>query len=403
MSEPYRLPQQQGVSTNMQDLVSIACVFHRGGTSRGLFFHKRDLPARDRWDVIFMAAMGTPDVRQIDGVGGATSHTSKVVVISPSHEPSADVDYLFAQVGISDSFVDYKGMCGNLLAAVGPFAIDEGIVKATEPVTSVRIFNVNTRKHFLVHVPVQNGRSLSQGNYSIYGVAGAGVKYRCDYLNPAGAYSGEMLPTGNVVDRIELEGLPPFDITILDVANPMAFVRAEDLGIQNLAEEDPRTVSFERLALLERIRSHACYIAGFIDDPELAAKKMPALPRLALVQPPSEARTFGSQTLGRGQMDLYSHMVSMQRMHQSYAGTGAVCLAVAACVAGSVVNSVYESGEKSGNAGIQSATVRFGHPSGLLEVDVETDENGTLKRVSMGRTARRLMDGHVYVPARLLK
>ena len=205
------------------------------------------------------------------------------------------------------------------------------------------------------------------------------------------------------MDRIELEGLPPFDITILDVANPMAFVRAEDLGIQNLAEEDPRTVSFERLALLERIRSHACYIAGFIDDPELAAKKMPALPRLALVQPPSEARTFGSQTLGRGQMDLYSHMVSMQRMHQSYAGTGAVCLAVAACVAGSVVNSVYESGEKSGDAGIQSATVRFGHPSGLLEVDVETDENGTLKRVSMGRTARRLMDGHVYVPARLLK
>ena len=385
----------------MYDLASIPCVFHRGGTSRGIFFHRRDLPERDRWDAVFIAAMGTPDIRQINGLGGATSHTSKVVVISPSEQPDADVDYLFAQVGISEPIVDYKGMCGNLLSAVGPFAIDEGLVKTTEPLTSVRVFNVNTRKYFFVHVPVQDGKSLSQGDYSIYGVAGTGAKYQCDYLNPAGAYSGKLLPTGNVVDKIELEGLPPFEMTILDAANPMAFVRAKDLGIENLAAEDPRACSPDRLAILERIRCHACYLAGFIDDPEQATKKMPALPRLALVQPPGEAKTLGGQTIGCKEMDLYSHMVSMQKMHQSYAGTGAVCLAVAACVSGSVVNSVFAVGGKSGAGGIRSATVRFGHPSGLIEVEVEADENGELKRVTMGRTARRLMDGRVYVPARL--
>ena len=385
----------------MYDLASIPCVFHRGGTSRGLFFHRRDLPERDRWDAVFIAAMGTPDIRQIDGLGGATSHTSKVVVISPSEQPDADVDYLFAQVGISEPIVDYKGMCGNLLSAVGPFAIDEGLVNTTEPLTSVRVFNVNTRKYFFVHVPVQDGKSLSQGDYSIYGVAGTGAKYQCDYLNPAGAYSGKLLPTGNVVDKIELEGLPPFEMTILDAANPMAFVRAKDLGIENLAAEDPRACSPDRLAILERIRSHACCLAGFIDDPEQATKKMPALPRLALVQPPCESKTLGGQTIGRKEIDLYSHMVSMQKMHQSYAGTGAVCLSVAACVSGSVVNSVFAVGGKSGAGGIRSATVRFGHPSGLIEVEVEADENGELKRVTMGRTARRLMDGRVYVPARL--
>ncbi len=399
----------------MHDLISFPCVFLRGGTSRGLFFHRRDLPDPSTWDAIFMAAMGTPDVRQINGLGGATSHTSKAVVISQSEEPGADVDYLFAQVGISEPIVDYKGMCGNLLAAVGPFAVDEGLVKGVEPITPVRVFNVNTRKHFVVNVPVQDGRSVSQGDYVIDGVAGSGARIRVDFLNPAGSHSGKLFPTGRMVDLVELEGLKPLEVTILDVANPMVFIRAEDLGIRNLGMEDPRTADPVRLELLERIRARACYMAGFIDDPDRATEQMPAVPRPALVQGPTEARTLDGRTLRHTDMDLYSHMSSMQRMHQSYAGTGAVCLAVAASIPGTVVHSVLkdtrsigEFGRPSGlpevqyEAEIPSSTIRFGHPSGLLEVEVQMEGKWEVKRVSMGRTARRLMDGRVFVPSRVL-
>lgn len=401
----------------MQDLISFPCAFLRGGTSRGLFFHRKDLPAPSAWDPIFMAAMGTPDVRQINGLGGATSHTSKIAVISPSEEPGADVDYLFAQVGISEPIVDYKGMCGNLLAAVGSFAVDEGLVRAVEPITPVRVFNLNTRKHFVVNVPVLDGRSVSQGDYRIDGAAGSGAYIRVDYLKPAGAYSGKLFPTGRVVDLVELEGLPPLEVTILDVANPMVFIRAEDLGIRSLGMEDPRSVDSARLLLLERIRSQACYLAGFIGTPERATKQMPAVPRLALVQGPTEARTLQGRILHPSEMDLYSHMSSMQRMHQSYAGTGAVCLAVAACTPGSVVHSILKNTRSASGLGgssadvidaqskvkIISSSIRFGHPSGIFEVEVEAEETGDLKQVSMGRTARRLMDGRVFVPAPVLK
>jgi len=404
----------------MHDLTSFPCAFIRGGTSRGLFFLRRNLPDPSLWDAIFMSAMGTPDVRQINGLGGATSHTSKAVVISPSEQTGADVDYLFAQVGISEPIVDYKGMCGNLLAAVGPFAVDEGLVRAVEPVTPVRVFNVNTRKHFIVNVPVMQGRSVSQGDYAIDGVAGSGALIRVDYLNPAGAYSGKLFPTSRMVDLVELEGFPPLEVTILDAANPMVFIRAEDLGIRNLGLEDPRSANPARLELLERIRARACYMAGFIDDPTQAAKHMPAVPRPALVQCPTEARTLDGRILRREDMDLYSHMSSMQRMHQSYAGTGAVCLAVAACIPGTVVHSVLENTRSSGDSGkpaslavAQSAaeavtsTIRFGHPSGLLELEIEmaTSAEGAwrVNRASMGRTARRLMDGRVFVPAKALK
>ncbi|MBW1962135.1 MAG: 3-methylitaconate isomerase [Deltaproteobacteria bacterium] len=387
----------------MHDLVSIPCVFHRGGTSRGLFFHERDLPGRERWDDIFLAAMGSPDVRQINGLGGATSHTSKVAVISPSGQSGMDVDYLFAQVGIDEPVVDYKGMCGNLLAAVGPFAVDEGLVDAVEPVTAVKVFNVNTSKRFIVHVPVCEGHSISQGDYSIYGVSGTGAKYRVDFLNPAGAYSGKLFPTGRAVDTIEIKDYGSLEVTILDVANPMVFIRAKDLGIENLAGEDPRKADAKRLALLEKLRCLACHRAGFIDDPQKASEKLPAVPRLALIQPPCDAQTLDGRKLKKEDMDLYSHMLSMKKIHQSYAATGAVCLAVAACVPGTVVGSVLTGSRDEKDSKIKSSTIRFGHPSGLMEVEVEGGEDGELKRVSMARTARRLMDGRVYVPASLFK
>ena len=350
-----------------------------------------------------MAAMGSPDIRQIDGLGGATSHTSKAVVISPSEKPGADVDYLFAQVGIEDSIVDYKGMCGNLLTAVGPFAVDEGLVEPKEPVTPVRIHNVNTGKFFTVHVPVKNTKSLNQGDYAICGVPGTGAKYQVDYLNPAGAFSGELFPTGNATDILEIKGMQNLEVTILDVTNPMVFVRAKDLNIQDLGHEDPRTTDPERLLLLERIRCQACYVAGFVDVPDKATNNLPAVPRLALVQPPTEAVTLEGRALKPEDMDLYSHMLSMQKVHQSYAGTGSVCLAAAACIPGTVVHQTITGSRESETTGIQTGTVRFGHPSGTMEVAVEADGRGQLTHVSMGRTARRLMDGQVYVPAHLLQ
>jgi len=273
---------------------------------------------------------------------------------------------------------------------------------ARAPETPVRVFNVNTRKHFIVHVPVQKGQSLSQGDYRIFGVPGTGARYQLDYLNPAGAYSGKLFPTGRPVDMMKIDGHPPFPATIIDVANPMVFIRAEDLGIKSLALEDPRHASADRLALLEKIRSYACHMAGFVDDPKKATEQLPAVPRLALVHPPCDAKMLDGQPLKREDMDLYSHMLSMQKIHQSYAGTGAVCLSVAACIPGTVVSKVLNENQVEDGLKIQPSTIRFGHPSGLFEAEVKADDNGELQRVSMGRTARRLMDGKVYVPAQLV-
>jgi len=281
--------------------------------------------------------------------------------------------------------------------------VDEGLVEAKAPVTPVRVLNVNTQKYFTVYVPTKNGRSLSQGDYRIYGAPGSGAEYRIDYLNPAGAFGGKLLPTGRVVDTMKIEGVPSFNVSILDVANPMVFLPSDALNITDLSMEDPRTTDAERLALLERIRSHACYKAGFVDDPEKATEQLPAVPRVALVQPACKARMLDGKMLDAGDMDLYSHLLSMGRVHQSYAGTSAVCLAVAACIPGTVVHQAMTGRETAEDVKVKSAAIRFGHPSGLMEVEVEADDQGNLKRVSMGRTARRLMDGRVYVPARLLK
>lgn len=359
----------------MYDLFGIPAVVYRGGTSRGLFFHEKDLPERNFWDDIFLSAIGSPDRREIDGLGGATSHTSKVVVISKKDEY---ISYLFAQVGIDEAIVDYKGMCGNLLSAVGPFAIDGGLVEAKEPKTSVKILNVNTGKRFKVVVPVKNGKSVTQGDYSIAGVQKSGAKITIKYIEPAGAKTGKLFPTGRRKETLNI-GREAVEVSILDVSNPMVFIRAEDVNI-DLKIWDKKS-SIDRL---NEIRDYVACILGFAENLEKASLKSAAIPKIALVQSSKDENA-----------DIVSFMLSMGRVHESYAATGAVCIGAASKIPGTVV---YELAKKNGDK------LNILHPSGIMDVKTEIELNNeiNIKSISTGRTARRLMDGKVYVPKSIL-
>ncbi|MEA1994541.1 MAG: PrpF domain-containing protein [Campylobacterota bacterium] len=359
----------------MYDLFGIPCIVYRGGTSRGLFFHEKDLPERKFWDDIFLTAMGSPDKREIDGLGGATSHTSKIVVISKKDEY---INYLFAQVGIDEAVVDYKGMCGNLLSAVGPFAVDESLIEAEEPKTSVKVLNVNTGKRFEVAVPVKNGKSVTQGDYSIAGVQKSGAKIDIKYIEPAGAKTGKLFPTGRRKETLNTK--KPIDISILDVSNPMVFIRAKDVDI-DLRTWDKKS-SIDKL---NEIRDYVACILGFAENLKEASLKSAAIPKIALVQSSKDENA-----------DIISFMLSMGRVHESYAATGAVCIGAASKIPGTVV---YEIAQKNGDK------LNILHPSGIMDVEVEIEFNKeiNIKSISMGRTARRLMDGEVYVPDTVFK
>ena len=360
----------------MYDLFGIPAVVYRGGTSRGLFFHEKDLPERKFWDDIFLSAMGSPDRREIDGLGGATSHTSKVVVISKKDEY---INYLFAQVGIDEAIVDYKGMCGNLLSAVGPFAVDESLIEAEEPKTSVKILNVNTGKRFEVIVPVKNGKSVTQGDYSIAGVKKSGAKIAIKYIEPAGAKTGKLFPTGRRKETLNI-GKEAVEVSILDVSNPMVFIRARDMGM-DLKTWDKKS-SIDRL---NEIRDYVACILGFAENLEEASLKSAAIPKIALVQSSKDENA-----------DIISFMLSMGRVHESYAATGAVCIAAASKIPGTVV---YELAKKNGDK------LNILHPSGIMDVETEIElgKEINIKSISMGRTARRLMDGKIYVPDAVFK
>jgi len=360
----------------MYDLFGIPAVVYRGGTSRGLFFHEKDLPERKFWNDVFLAALGSPDKREIDGLGGATSHTSKVVVISKKDEY---INYLFAQVGIDKPIVDYKGMCGNLLSAVGPFAIDEGLIKAEEPKTSIKVLNINTGKRFEITVPVKNGKSVSQGNYSIAGVKKSGARIDIKYIEPAGAKTGKLFPTGKRKETLNI-GEKAIEASILDVSNPMVFVRAEDVEI-DLRTWDKRS-SVDRL---NEIRDYVACVLGFAENLEEASSRSAAIPKIALVQSSKDENA-----------DIISFMLSMGRVHESYAATAAVCIGAASKIPGTVV---YEVARKNGDK------LNILHPSGIMDVKTEIEFNKeiSVRSVSMGRTARRLMDGRVYVPYIIFK
>jgi 2-methylaconitate cis-trans-isomerase PrpF len=369
------------------------CTIMRAGTSKGIFLHENDLPTdREARDRIILKVFGSPDVRQIDGLGGADPLASKVAIIAPPASPDVDVNYTFGQVSINQPLVDYSGNCGNISSGVGPFAIDEGLVKAVEPVTTVRIYNTNTGKLLVAEVPVKDGKALVDGEYSIAGVPGTGAKIMMDFAGTAGAVTGKTLPTGKAKDVIDVPGLGKIEVSIVDVANPVVFVLAKDLGLTGL--ETPAEVDGSRktLEILESIRAKAAVLIGMAKSEEEATIKSPAFPMLAFVSPAQDYRDYTTGRVIAGQdVDLVSRLMFMQVMHKTYAGTGTTCTGAAAKIPGTIVNEVVSG---------HDPLVRIGHPAGVIEIEVVAEKQGdqvVITRAAFGRTARRIMDGQVYI------
>jgi 2-methylaconitate cis-trans-isomerase PrpF len=372
----------------------------RGGTSKGVFFKKQDLP-RDlaKQDAVISAAFGSPDPygRQINGLGGATSTTSKVAIISPREGEPNTIDYTFGQVSIASSLVDRKGNCGNISSAVGPYAVDEGMVAVSGDEAAVRIYNTNTKKYIISRFPLENGKAKVEGDYAIAGVPGTGARVSLDFERPGGSVTGMLLPTGKVKEVLEMS-FGPVEVSIVDAANPLVFFRARDLGLTGTelpsrVDSDP-----DLLARIEAIRAAATVRIGLAKD--LAdAKNSPAVPKIAFVAPAAEYVMTSGVKMPANEIDFLARIMSMGKLHAAYAITGAVCTAGAAKIPGTVVHEMVTPSRSA------SSEVCFGHPGGSVAVSVKIDTvNGEPDYVvaTVYRTARRLADGFVYLPASLL-
>lgn len=377
--------------------VRITAVYMRGGSSKAVFFMEKDIPSdpesRDR---VILAAFGSPDpnARQIDGMGGAVSTTSKVAIISPSKVPGTDVNYNFGQVSVTAPLIDYKGNCGNISSAVGPFAIDEGLVSAQEPMTTVRIWQENTRKVIIAEVPVKDKKHQVEGNYSIDGVPGSGAKVTLRFLEPGGSVTGKLLPTGNVRDTVETQQYGTFTVSIVDAANPVVFLKAGELGLEG-TEIDEIDSNPEILCKLQVIRSYAAVMIGLAETPEEAAEYSPAIPKIAFVCEAKKYKAVTGRLITAADIDLVARIMSMGKLHRAFALTGAICTAGAAKIEGTVVNQVMD------EAGLSREEIRIGHPGGILPVKplIEKREGDFYYVEAIaGRTARRLMEGFVLVP-----
>lgn len=368
-------------------------VFMRGGTSKGCFFLKEDLPEdRNEWDSIFLQVMGSPDPKQIDGLGGTVSSNNKIVVVWKSEEEEIDVEYLVGQVIVGKEQVDYKSNCGNMTAAVGPFAVEEGLVEVKEPITTVHMLNRNTDKYIDVTVPCENGTFALEGDCHIAGVDGTAAELKVKFLNPAGAKTGKLLPTGNVTDVLDIEGVGKIEASILDVSNPMVLVRADDVLAKGT--ELPEEInSDKRLCdILEKIRGTAACMMGFAKNLEDATENSPAVPKVGFVTTPRSYTEIGGTEVSAEDMDVCVRVISVFKCHKACPLTSASAISVAAALEGSVVNKIVKSNDL--------ANVRIGHPSGVMTMcpELVIEENDIkVPAVAVQRTARRIMDGTVYI------
>jgi hypothetical protein len=378
----------------------LRCAIMRGGTSKGVFIMKNELPKDPRKrDAVIRAIYGSPDVRQIDGLGGADVLTSKLAIISPPTRKDADVDYTFGQVSFETEFIDYGGNCGNISAAVGPFAIDEGLVEAVEPITTVRIHLTNSNNILVAQVPVKNGKAMVEGDCSIDGCPGTGAKITLDWSDTAGGITGKLLPTGNARDIIEVGG-KEYAVSLVDAGNPLVFIKASSLSMKGT--ESPQEIEANKalLEIIEKIRGQAAVVFGLVKKPEDAATKSPYNPFFAIVSPPADYKTISGKEIKAADIDVVSRLLFMLRMHKTYPGTGTVCTGAAARIPGSLVWEVLSEQAKS------RMTIQIGHPGGIIPVESEAeivDGNITLKRAAFYRTARRIMDGYVYVRKSVFK
>lgn len=369
---------------------SIPAVFVRGGTSRALVFHRDDLPAahppRDcaAWNPILLAALGSPDShgRQLDGMGGGTSSLSKIAVIGPSSRPDADVDYTFGQVAIGEALVGYRGNCGNISSAVGPFAVDEGLVKAAGDTAVVRIHNTNTGKIIVANFPLDNGKAAVEGDFILQGVAGSGARIKLTFLDPGGAVTGQFLPTGNACDELDLPDIGRLEVSLVDAANPTVFVAAEALKLGGSETPESLTRDIRMMALFEELRIKAALAMGVIATEAEGRSKVKNLPLVSILSPSSDPDS-----------DIVTRMVSAGQPHKATPLTGAMCLAIAARLPGSLPHRI---------AGRTEGDLRIAHPSGVLPVTARVSFTGGKFRADEAvvyRTARRLMEGRVLIPA----
>ncbi|MBJ7548027.1 2-methylaconitate cis-trans isomerase PrpF [Pseudomonas sp. OA3] len=386
--------------------VKIPATYMRGGTSKGVFFRLQDLPERcqapgEARDRLFMRVIGSPDPysAQIDGMGGATSSTSKCVILSKSSQPDHDVDYLYGQVSIDKAFVDWSGNCGNLSTAAGAFAIHAGLVdpaRIPENGTCVvRIWQANIQKTIIAHVPVSNGQVQETGDFELDGVTFPAAEVVLEFLDPSddGEDGGSMFPTGNLVDDLEVPGIGTFKATMITAGIPTIFVNAEDIGYQGTELREAINGDPAQLARFERIRIAGALRMGLIKTAEEAATRQHT-PKIAFVSPPKDYRTSSGKEVKAGEVDLLVRALSMGKLHHAMMGTCAVAIGTAAAIPGTLVNLAAGGGERE--------AVRFGHPSGTLRVGAQAkrvDGQWTVTKAVMSRSARILMEGWVRVPA----
>lgn len=377
----------------------IPAVFMRGGTSKAVMFHARDLPPdRDAWAPIFRSAIGAndPSGRQLDGMGGGVSSLSKVCVIGLPSRPDADVDFTFAQIGVTDDTVDYAGNCGNMSSAIGPFAIDEGLLPVpADGRAVVRIHNTNTSKIIVARFGVENGEAAIDGPMALDGVAGTGAPIRLEFMAPGGARTGKLLPTGRPVDRLEIPGRGAIEASLVDAANPCVFVAASALGCTGT--EMPAEIEANAIlqADLEAIRRAASVAMGIARD-DADAARIKSVPKVAMVAAPGTARTLSGITLAAGDMDIQVRMISVGQAHRAVPLTGALCLSVATRLPGSIPHTLAH------GLAADAAQIRIAHPSGTILVDakVTPGANGippTADYAAVYRTARRLFEGRILI------
>jgi 2-methylaconitate cis-trans-isomerase PrpF len=387
------------MTTTFGEQTRVRCVQMRGGTSKGLYFHADDLPgpgaARDR---LLQRLMGAPDVLEIDGLGGSRPITSKVAIITRSDRDDADVDYTFAQVNISQAGVFYGGNCGNISSGVGPFSIDEGLVPVSDGTTRVRIYNTNTDAVIIADVPVHNGRAKIEGDFSVPGVPGTGAEIAMNWVGTVGAKTGHLLPTGNAADTITLENGKAVEISIVDAANPLVFLHADEFGIDGSELADAIDSNTTLLSMVNEARGKAACLIGMCTDWQKVDEESPGLPIPALIAPPKNYATLSGTTAHAPDMDARVRVIFMGKLHESVPGTGSICLAAASRIPGSVVHKLATMHDED--------RFRIGHPSGITPTKVTAraiDESPhvTFDVLGFSRTARRLMDSNAYVPTRL--
>ncbi|MBE4226451.1 2-methylaconitate cis-trans isomerase PrpF [Vibrio parahaemolyticus] len=388
---------------NQMSQIKVPATYMRGGTSKGVFFNLEDLPseaqvAGEARDKLLLRVIGSPDPygKQIDGMGGATSSTSKTVIVSRSSRDDHDVDYLFGQVSIDKPFVDWSGNCGNLSAAIGPFAIHAGLIQQDRipenGIVTVRVWQMNISKTILVHVPIVNGFVQETGEFELDGVTFPAAEIQVDFVDPADG-EGSMFPTGNLVDDLVVPDVGTFNATFINAGIPTIFIDAESIGYQGTELQDDINNDDAALAMFESIRAHGALKMGLISELEEAQTRQHT-PKIAFVSKPKSYQSSSGKAVNESEIDVLVRALSMGKLHHAMMGTAAVAIASAACVPGTLVNLAAGGGEKE--------SVTFGHPSGTLKVGAkakQTEQGWVVQKAIMSRSARILMEGFVRVPS----